>query len=213
MAIQIFSQKSNRWREYYNPLRGLVLPKLVSLLEAGERGQYADLQWMYYYMERSDPMIFSILQRRRAALLDSDWDIRCVAPDINGQSSVVRGQLGEPAPAVGNPSGGGDDVLAQEQVAYLREVYDGIENFRDALGFLFTGVFRGFAHLEKHFGDQGEIFRLEPVEQWFWVRDGMFGDWEYNENAVSGRMKGIPIQRENFVIFESLPLNRMLAVL
>ena len=28
------------------------------------------------------------------------------------------------------------------------------------------------------------IERLEPVEQWFWVRDGLFGEWEYNENAV-----------------------------
>ena len=79
MGIPIFSQKSNRWREFYNPLRGLSLPKLVSLMEAGERGQYADLQWLYYYMERSDPMIFSILQRRRAALLDSDWDVRKVS--------------------------------------------------------------------------------------------------------------------------------------
>ncbi len=46
--IPIFSQKSNRWREFYNPLRGLNLPRLVSILEAGERGQYADLQWLYY---------------------------------------------------------------------------------------------------------------------------------------------------------------------
>ena len=38
MAIQIYSQKNNRWREFYNPLRALTLPKLVSLLEAGERG-------------------------------------------------------------------------------------------------------------------------------------------------------------------------------
>ncbi len=204
MGIQIFSQKSNRWREFYNPLRGLSLPKLVSLLEAGERGQYADLQWMYYYMERSDPMIFSILQRRRAALLDSDWDVRLPA-DARGQRLDGRGQMGE--------SRGGDEVLAQEQAAFLREVYDGIENFKDALGFLFTGFSRGFAHVEKHFGEYGEILRLEPVEQWFWVRDGMFGDWEYNENAVSGRRRGVPIERENFVIFESVALNRMLAVL
>ena len=209
MAIQIYSQKNNRWREFYNPLRGLTLPKLVSLLEAGERGQYADLQWMYYYMERSDPMIFSILQRRRAALLDSDWDIR-----LSAQSPADGALLGESVAGGDEQNGPGQDaVLAQEQVAFLREVYDGIENFRDALGFLFTGIFRGFAHLEKHFGDQVEIFRLEPVEQWFWVRDGMFGDWEYNENAVSGRVRGIPITRENFVIFESLALNRMLSVL
>jgi hypothetical protein len=81
--------------------------------------------------------------------------------------------------------------LAEEQAAFLREVYEGIENFRDALAFLFTGFFRGYAHLEKHYGaDGGLVERLEPVEQWFWVRDGMFGDWEYNRNAVSGRLRG-----------------------
>lgn len=66
----------------YNPLRGLSVPKLVSLLEAGERGQYADLQWLYYYMERSDAMIYSVLQRRRAALLAVDWDVRVVARGV-----------------------------------------------------------------------------------------------------------------------------------
>jgi hypothetical protein len=113
------------------------LPKLVSLLEAGERGQYADLQWTYYFMERSDAMIYSILQRRRAALQDSNWDIRQVA--------------------------NGDPVLAGEQSAFLREVYDGIENFKDALALLFTGFFRGYAHLEKHYDAAGGMVRLEPL--------------------------------------------------
>jgi hypothetical protein len=221
--IPIFSQKSNRWREFYNPLRGLSLPKVVSLLEAGERGQYADLQWLYYYMERSDPMIFSILQRRRAALLDSDWDIR-VSAGVEGRGSrggaeVSRGGAkdaeGRTTKVTKNTkeSKAGDQALAEEQAAFLRSVYDGIENFRDAMGFMFTGFFRGYAHLEKHFGVDGAVERLEPVEQWFWVREGMFGEWEYNENAVSGRRRGIPIERENFVIFETAPLNRMLAVL
>ena len=195
MGIPIFSQKDNRWREFYNPLRGLSLPKVLSMLEAGERGQFADLEWFYYYMERSDPMIFSIIQRRRAALMDSDWDIRVVS------GARMRGARAR----------GFDPALAEEQAAFLSEVYDGIENFRDSLAFLFSGFFRGHAHVEKHFGDNGEILRLEPVEQWFWVRDGMYGAWEYNENAVSGRFRGIPIERENFVIFESVALNRMLA--
>jgi phage gp29-like protein len=84
MAMQIYSQKSNAWREAYNPLRGMSLPRLLALLDAGERGQYADLQWFYHFMERSDAMVFSVMQRRRAALLGCDWDIRQVADATAG---------------------------------------------------------------------------------------------------------------------------------
>ncbi len=205
MSVSIYQSKDHRWRDAYNPLRGLSLPKLVSLLESGERGQYADLQWMYHYMERSDPMIYSVLQRRRAALLAVDWDIR----EVSGYGSVGVG---------GSEAGQGqktDAVLAREQADFLRHAYDQIDNFRDAVSFLFTGFFRGYAHAEKHFAESGLVHRLEPVEQWFWVRDGLFGDWEYNENAVSGRSGGVPIEPENFVVFEpaSGALNRILSVL
>ena len=132
-------------------------------------------------------MIASVLQRRRAALLSVDWDIRQVSD--------------------------ADPVLAQEQAEVLGHVYDQVDNFRDAMAFLFSGVFRGYAHLEKHYSEAGLIHRLEPVEQWFWVRDGLFGDWQYNENAVSGRYKGMPIERNDFVIFETAPLNRILSML
>jgi phage gp29-like protein len=95
----------------------------------------------------------------------------------------------------------------------LREAYDRIENLRDAVSFLFSGFFRGFGHVEKHFGPSGLVTRLEPVEQWFWVRDGLFGAWEYNANARSGQASGLPIDPVNFVMFETVPLNRMLSVL
>ncbi len=211
MGLSIYNQKSNRWREAYNPLRGLTIPKLVSLQEAGERGEFADLQWLYHYMERTDAMIFSVLQRRRAALLDSEWEIRRVAPGVEHGSVGVSGYG-----AAGGESLWGsmwDAVLAQEQEAFLRGVYEGIDNFKEAIAFLFSGVFRGFAHLEKHYGPGGGIERLEPVEQWFWVRNGMFGDWEYNQDAVSGRRRGLEIERGDFVVFESVPLDRMLSVL
>ena len=183
--MQVYGEKSNRWRDAWNPLRGLTMGRVVSLLEAGERGQYADLQWFYHYMERSEPMIHAVNQRRRAALLSCDWTIRHVNE--------------------------ADPQLAEEQAFVLQGAYDQMENFRDAVAFLCSGIFRGFAHLEKHLAQDGALLRLEPVEQWFWVRDGLYGAWEYNENAVSGRWRGVPIDTESFVVFESVPLNRMLA--
>ncbi len=202
MAFQIYSQKSNAWRDQYNPLRGMNLPRLVNMMEAGERGSYADLQWFYHYMERSDAMIHGVIQRRKAALMGCDWDIRQMPAGIAGDH---RPQTIDHRP--------GDRVLAEEQAAFLREAYDRVENLRDAVSFLFSGVFRGYAHLEKQFEASGLVSRLEPVEQWFWVRDGMYGAWEYNSNAVSGRNRGLPIETENFLVMESVAINRMLAVL
>jgi hypothetical protein len=84
MTATIFSSKNNQWRESYNPLRGLTISRVVAMLDAGKRGQYSDLQWFYYFMERSDPVIFTVLQRRRAALMECDWDVRRVAPQVDG---------------------------------------------------------------------------------------------------------------------------------
>ncbi|MGE4489194.1 MAG: DUF935 family protein [Kiritimatiellales bacterium] len=184
----IHIHKNHGWRDAFNPLRGLTMPRLTALLEAGEQGQYADLQWFYYYMERSDAMIHSVIQRRQAALLSLDWDVR------------IMSQFQ-------------DNPAAQDQAEFLRMVYDGIANFREAVSFLFTGFFRGFAHLEKHWNDAGLIDRVVPVEQWFWLRDGLFGDWEYNSGANPGALRGEPIDPANFVIFETVALNRILSVL
>jgi len=198
-ALSIYGQKNNAWRDAYNPLRGMNLARLMALLDAGERGQYADLQWFYHYMERSDPMVFSVMQRRRAALLACDWDIRVVSDKV-----TLRRSVGASAGSYGG--------LAEEQAEFLRGAYDRVENLRDAVSFLFTGFFRGFGHLEKHFAPSGLVTRLEPVEQWFWVRDGMYGAWEYNQNAVSGRKRGSAIDPTNFVILDTVPIDRLLAL-
>ncbi len=199
-VASIYNSKNHKWRDAYNPLRGLSLPKLISFLEAGERGVFADLQWFYHYMERSDAMIHAVIQRRRAALLACDWDIRVVS-----DKAILRRSVGASAGSYGG--------LAEEQAEFLRGAYEQIENFRDAVSFLFSGLFRGYAHLEKHIAPSGMVTRLEPVEQWFWVRDGLFGSWKYNQNAVSGMARGVSIDIKNFMVFESVPLNRMLAVL
>ena len=216
--ISVYQAKDHRWRDSYNPLRGLNMCRLVSMLEAGERGQYADLQWFYYFMERSDAMIASVIQRRRAALLSVDWDVRVVAGGDGRETTDRRLQTADSynagdATTKYTKREKIDHALAEEQRDFLRMVYDGIENFKDAVGFLWSGVFRGYAHLEKHFSSSGLIERLEPVEQWFWVRDGMFGDWEYNRHANPGLLRGESIEPGNFVVYETMALNRILSML
>jgi len=183
---RIFEVRSNKYRDNLNPLRGMTMARLVALLEAGERGQYSDLQWFYYFMERSDATLYSVVHRRQSALLACDWDIRI--------------------------SERGDQVLAKEQRDFLREAYDRVDNFREAVAFMISAVFRGYSHLEKHYDRSGMVVALEPVEQWFWVRDGMFGEWQYNQDAVSGQRTGTAIKSGDFVIFETVAMNRICCV-
>ena len=96
MAVTVYTTKSNQWREYMNPLRGVTLEGIVAKVEQGERGAFADLQWFYQAMERSDALIATVLMRRRAALLACQWDVK---PEEN-------------------PT---DTVLACEQAAFLRD--------------------------------------------------------------------------------------------
>ena len=188
MAKTLYSEKDNAWREYVNPLRGVTLEGIVSMIEQCERGKCADAQWFYQAMERSDALITTVVMRRRAALLSCDWQVR-----------------EEEKPT--------DAVLAREQAAALRDAYDLVENLREAVAFLATAVFRGYAHVEKHFAAKGVVTRLEPVEQWFWCRKGMFGEWTYNRQAKSGVDEGEKVTRENFVLVEApCALDRVLSV-
>ena len=76
MAVAVYTTKDNAWREYVNPLRGLTLEGLVAKIEQGERGAFADVQWFYQAMERSDALIATVVMRRRAALLSCGWDVK-----------------------------------------------------------------------------------------------------------------------------------------
>lgn len=153
-------RRANRWRENYNPLRGLVLSRVVSLLEEGERGQYADLQWLYRFVEKRDPVLRALIKRRRAALQKLDWEIKVVS---------------ELPP-------GADEKMAEAQQQTLRNAYDFIDNLREAIAFLALAEFRGYAHVQKHYAD-GAVRHLECLPQWNWVRDGLDGAWFYNPEA------------------------------
>jgi phage gp29-like protein len=180
-------KKINAWRAQFNPLRGLSIQRAVTLLEEGERGAYSDLQWVYRFIEKRDATLRGLVQLRTSAIKKLDWDIKLV-------------DSAEPA-------------AAERQAAALRAAYENISNLKEAVAFLALAEFRGYAHLEKRYeGDnpaQG-IVRLEPVPQWHWCRDTMYGPWQYLADAGSGTNRGEPIEPAHFLIREvERPINEI----
>jgi phage gp29-like protein len=175
-------QLSTNWRAQFNPLRGLTMMQLVAMLEAGERGDYARLQWLFRYVEKRNPTLRAVLRRRQAALTRIDWDIRII-----------------PANTIAARN------LAARQAAVLREAYDRIANLHEAVAFLELAEFRGYAHLEKHFDPLGQVVKLQPVPQWFWARLGPEAPWQYNALARPGLpMPGDPtLEPERFIVRET----------
>lgn len=181
----------NRWRERYNPLRQLTMAKVVTLLESYQRGEMADPQWTYFFIEQSDPDLFAILERREAALLELDWTVK--------PASTQWGAGGLRCAAF-------DEELASEQVAALREAYEGIDNLYEAISHLQLATFRGYSHCEKYRNTDGDVFHLEVVDQWNMVRDLLRGRWKYNPAAIQTTFYNLPddmlVDPADFIIRE-----------
>jgi len=192
-------RQSNRWRDNYNPIRGLAIARAISILEAADRGDFAELQLVARKIERRYPVMKGLNARRLAALERLDWKIKVV----------------EELPAGATL----DDAEAQR--TFLHSRYELVENLTEAIGFLATAEFRGYAILQKHrFKDGGEFdgavreFHWLPQDQF--SRDGQFGDFYYNQNSNFGigidscrtllgeqnRIGSAQLPREDFLVRE-----------
>jgi phage gp29-like protein len=187
-------QQWNQWRDYYNPLRRLTMSLAVSWLEAGQRGEFADLQWLYFFCEQSDADLLALIERRASALLQREWTVK-----ISAKLAKRKGF---------------DAGLAAEQQDALNECYEGIDNVYEAVEHLALSSFRGYSHVEKYRNADGDVYHLEPVEQWNMIRWLRAGPWKYNPSALSTTFIGLPddmlIDPANFLIREtSRPINRL----
>jgi phage gp29-like protein len=192
-------RQSNRWRDNYNPIRGLVIARAISILEAADRGDFAELQLVMRKVERRYPVLKGLKARRLAALERLDWEIKLV-------DALPEGATREDAEA---------------QRKFLGQRYELVENFTETIGFLATAEFRGYAILQKHrFNDRGEFdgavreFHWLPQDQF--SRNGQFGDFYYNQNSNFGigidscqtllgeqnRVGSTHLPREDFVLRE-----------
>jgi phage gp29-like protein len=165
----------------WNPLRGLTLNRVLYLLEAAETGYLADLTWLYQYIERREPITTTLAERRDAALTKCRWAI------VREEEVVKRVN--------------GDPVLADEQVAFLNEVFGKIGNLNEAWRWLGSAAFRGFAHLEKHYDASGAVEHLQPVPQWFFGLMFPRHHYCYNESAQNST-RGHPIEEAHWIVRE-----------
>ncbi|BCU75995.1 DUF935 family protein [Luteolibacter sp. LG18] len=178
---------ANSWRDTYNPLRSLTIQRAVCLLEEGERGAFADLMWTYRYIEMQDATLGALIERRTSAIQELDWNI------------VMRVDV--PAGKTG---------VAKRQKAALEATYKRIKNLSAAFEHLAMASFRGFSRLEKVTNGDGEIIALAPVDQWFWVRQGLYGAWKYNRSATFGTNAGEEVPEPRFISREvARPINRV----
>lgn len=192
-------RQSNRWRDNYNPIRGLVIARAIYILESADRGDFPELQLVMRKIERRFPVLKGLKARRLAALEKLDWEIRIVDQLPDG---VTRAD-------------------AEAQQAFLRSRYELIENLTEAIAFLATAEFRGYAILQKHrFNDGGQfdgaVRELHWLPQDQFSRNGQFGDFFYNQNSTFGagidsclallgesnRIGSDELPREDFIIRE-----------
>jgi phage gp29-like protein len=187
VALRYHVMVANLWRDNYNPLRGLTIRRAVELLESGERGAYADVQWTYRFIEMQDAVLGAIIERRVSAIKKLNWNVK------------VRDNVPE-----------AEEANAQAQQQALNDLYDGVRNLKAAWEALVMASFRGYAHLEIVKDTAGRVVELACVPQWYWVREGLNGQWEYNKDASFGSYRGDPVDLNRFVVREvSRPINRV----
>jgi len=153
------------WRDQFNPLRGITMEGAIGWLEQAQRGEFADIQWAYSFIERRDADLLAIVERRTGALLQMDWNIKTVEKRFKTKGLEF------------------DAALAADQQATLRGVYDGFTNLYAAIEHLAMATFRGFAHVQ--YVADGELLKtLNVLNQWNLLRDGTAGDWYWNPAAA-----------------------------
>lgn len=171
----------------YNPLRNLTMSRVLADIDASERGDHTAAQWLYAHIERREPSTRAIVERRQASLGRCSWRI----------------ELDEEAMTDGTT-----ERLADEQRAFLKELFGNIENLRAAWKWLGMAKFRGFAHLERRYDETGAICCLQPVEQWFLNQRYPSKQWLYDPRARSTSF-GKPISRRHWLWMEAVPFDEI----
>ncbi len=148
-----------------NPLRGLTPDRAANMIESWIRGEFRDTQWLLFLIEQLDADILTLACRRTAALKELSWTIR-----TNDELAEDKGL----------------QQLAEDQQEALEARYEDFENLPEAVGHLGTAFLRKYALVSI----QGN--RFVPIDQWWFLRRGLFGPWHYNPDLRYSSARGMP---------------------
>ena len=208
----IYNPKYQPPRQFINPIQGLTPARAIQLMTQSQIGYFADLQWTYKVLERRNPTLRVLKERRLAAIGRMRWTIRAKEEVRNAVPGWKLGQdyRGE---AKLSPEQWKLMTMASQQMEALRSVYTRINNFNEALRHLALATFRGYSHLEKHVDGEGNVTLLQPVPQYHWAMQYPIAEWLYNDQALQTSF-GSAINPEAFVIREvDDPLNEIALIL
>ena len=153
------------WLAQINPLRDLTVEKAQQIFDAARRGNDVRLQCVYANMEEVDPTLLICAERRAGALIGLDWTIR---------------------PKAAARAKGFDQTLADEQAAFLEQVYGQAEerNLFPAIEHLASAFFRGHAHVQPKWSADGQsLLGFDLLDAWNVCRDVVTGLWHWNPEA------------------------------
>jgi phage gp29-like protein len=164
VAFDFSKSEMALWLEATNPLRGLTVDHAIAVYDNARQGCYTDLTWLYQEIEAADPTLMVCCERRSAGVEEIDWLCRSKASKRIGKAF--------------------DQALADEQVAYLEEAYGACGNLLDAIEWLASAFFRGFAHaVPRYNSGMRSLATIETLDQWNFARNRSTGAWLWNPTA------------------------------
>ena len=175
------------WLERTNPLVGVSIRTAQNIWDAARAGDTQRLHWLFNEIESANPVLFTCIERRQAAIAGFQLKVSAL-PSMEGG-------------------------LADEQKDAVESFIAGIENFTEMLEHLDSAFFRGFALAQPIWEEDATVREIRLHNSWeFLVHDGvLYHNPECNgftRDAVSCADAGlIGIQRRRAIDYPALSIH------
>lgn len=165
-------------RERYNHMAGLTAQHVKQFFDDYRAGNFADLMIAFDELEDYDDILSACADKREAALGEAEWSIRPISGAI-GKNGELR-------------------ALADRQQTYLAGVFTRVQNLTEALQWLGTASFRGYAHLliVRRAGN----ITFQPMPQWFFADPAGEGNFLYNPTAARSSAELYELDPSEFIV-------------